>query len=33
MGVSRSKRSGHLDDLAAAVILQSYLETHKETYE
>ena len=30
MGVSRRKRSGHLDDLAAAVILQSYLEAHRE---
>ena len=28
MGVSRRKRSGHLDDLAAAVILQSYLDAH-----
>lgn len=27
MGVSRKKRSGHLDDLAATVILQSYLDT------
>jgi putative holliday junction resolvase len=26
MGVSRRKRRGHLDDLAAAVILQSYLD-------
>jgi putative holliday junction resolvase len=26
MGVSRRKRAGHLDDLAAAVILQSYLD-------
>lgn len=26
MGVSRHKRSGHLDDLAATVILQSYLD-------
>lgn len=26
MGVSRKKRSGHLDDLAAAIILQSYLD-------
>ena len=26
MGVSRKKRSGHLDDLAATVILQSYLD-------
>ena len=25
MGVSRAKRAGHLDDLAATVILQSYL--------
>jgi putative holliday junction resolvase len=31
MGVSRAKRSGHLDDLAAAVILQSYLEAHRDT--
>lgn len=28
MGVSRRKRRGHLDDLAAAVILQSYLDSH-----
>jgi putative holliday junction resolvase len=28
MGVSRRKRSGHLDELAAAVILQSYLDAH-----
>lgn len=26
MGVSRKKRSGHLDDLAATIILQSYLD-------
>jgi len=26
LGVSRKKRSGHLDDLAAAVLLQSYLD-------
>jgi len=26
MGVSRKKRSGHLDDLAATVILQTYLD-------
>jgi putative Holliday junction resolvase len=26
MGVSRRKRSGHLDDLAAAILLQSYLD-------
>jgi putative holliday junction resolvase len=30
MGVSRRKRSGHLDDIAATVILQSYLDTHIE---
>lgn len=28
MGVSKRKRSGHLDELAAAVILQSYLDAH-----
>lgn len=28
MGVSRKKRAGHLDDLAAVVILQSYLDAH-----
>lgn len=28
MGVSRQKRSGHLDDLAATIILQSYLTAH-----
>lgn len=28
MGVSRRKRSGHVDDLAATVILQSYLDSH-----
>jgi putative holliday junction resolvase len=27
MGVARRKRRGHLDDLAAAVILQSYLDS------
>ena len=27
MGVSRRKRSGHLDEIAATVILQSYLES------
>jgi len=27
-GASRKKRSGHLDDLAAAVLLQTYLDTH-----
>jgi putative holliday junction resolvase len=30
MGVSRRKRSGHLDSLAAAVLLQSYLDHTKE---
>ncbi|MCL4528890.1 MAG: Holliday junction resolvase RuvX [Chloroflexi bacterium] len=29
LGVSRKKRAGHLDELAAAMILQSYLEQHK----
>ena len=28
MGVSRKRRSGHLDDVAATVILQSYLDAH-----
>jgi putative Holliday junction resolvase len=28
MGVSRRKRSGHMDELAAAIILQSYLDAH-----
>jgi putative pre-16S rRNA nuclease len=28
MGVSRRKRSGHLDEIAATVILQSYLDEH-----
>lgn len=28
MGVSRRKRRGHLDDLAATVILQTYLDAH-----
>ncbi len=28
MGVPRKKRSGHLDELAATVILQSYLDAH-----
>jgi len=28
MGVSRMKRSGHMDELAATVILQSYLDAH-----
>ena len=29
MGVRRKKRRGHLDDLAATVILQSYLDAHR----
>lgn len=29
MGVSRKKRSGHLDEIAATVILQSYLDVQK----
>ncbi len=28
MGANRRKRGGHLDDLAATVILQSYLDAH-----
>lgn len=28
MGVSRRKRAGHLDEIAATVILQSYLDAH-----
>jgi len=28
MGASRKKRSGNLDDLAATVLLQSYLDSH-----
>ena len=28
MGVRRRERSGHLDSLAAVILLQSYLETH-----
>jgi putative Holliday junction resolvase len=31
MGVSRQKRRGHVDDLAATVILQTYLDAHKLT--
>lgn len=31
MGVSRRKRSGHLDEVAAAIILQSYLDAHSES--
>jgi putative holliday junction resolvase len=29
MGIAKRKRRGHLDDLAATVILQTYLDTHK----
>lgn len=29
MGVSRKNRSGHLDELAATVLLQSYLDAHR----
>ena len=29
MGVSRKKRAGHMDELAAAMILRSYIESHK----
>ena len=29
MGVSRKKRAGHLDELAATIILQSYLDHQK----
>ena len=30
MGVSREKRGGHLDELAATVILQNYLDAHSQ---
>ena len=30
MGVPRRKRSGHLDDLAATILLQSYLDAHSQ---
>ena len=29
MGVSRKKRSGHMDELAAVMILRSYIESYK----
>jgi putative holliday junction resolvase len=32
MGVRRKKRRGHMDDLAAAVILQSYLDARTDIY-
>jgi putative Holliday junction resolvase len=31
MGVSRKKRSGHLDDLAATLLLQSYLDANPQS--
>lgn len=31
MGVSRRKRKGHLDEIAATVILQSYLDAHSDS--
>ncbi len=31
MGVSRKKRAGHMDELAAVMILRSYIEVHKGT--
>jgi putative Holliday junction resolvase len=31
MGVSRKQRSGHLDDLAATLILQSYLDANPQS--
>lgn len=31
LGVSRKKRSGHLDELAAQMILQSYLDAHRQS--
>ena len=31
LGVSRKKRSGHLDELAATMILQSYLEANRKS--
>jgi putative Holliday junction resolvase len=31
MGISRSRRRGHQDALAAALILKSYLDAHRET--
>ena len=33
MGVSRRKRSGHLDEIAATVILQSYLDAHLQNHD
>jgi len=31
MGASRKRRSGHLDDLAATVLLQSYLDANRQS--
>jgi putative Holliday junction resolvase len=31
LGVSRKKRAGHLDELAATMILQSYLEANRKS--
>ena len=31
MGVSRKKRSGHMDELAAVMILRSYIEAHRKS--
>jgi putative Holliday junction resolvase len=33
LGVSRRKRSGHLDELAAAILLQSYLDAHATSFQ
>jgi putative Holliday junction resolvase len=33
MGVSRKKRAGHMDELAAVIILRSYLDTNKPNVE
>ncbi len=33
MGVSRKKRAGHLDELAAVIILRSYLDSNKPNVE
>ncbi len=30
MGVSRKQRQGHLDDVAACILLQSYIDSHSE---
>jgi putative holliday junction resolvase len=33
LGVSRRKRSGHLDELAATILLQSYLDAHATSFQ